>query len=143
MEEGELKERIRGLGEKLDAHRKERQALHPGLTLTGMYNVLEKLRAGEPLSDKDRKIHDEGLVSILKQIHDDLDAAVFEAYGWEDPGRDRFPNGPYLASLSPDKAESSEPSARYGRLGETVPAGQQDAAPPWFLYLIGERMLNG
>jgi hypothetical protein len=76
--------RIRELGEKLDAHRKERQALHPGLTLTGMYNVLEKLRAGEPLSDKDRKIHDEGLVSILKQIHDDLDAAVFKAYGWED-----------------------------------------------------------
>jgi hypothetical protein len=84
LEEGELKERIRGLGEKLDAHRKERQALHPGLTLTGMYNVLEKLRAGEPLNDKERKIHDEGLVSILKQIHDDLDAAVFEAYGWQD-----------------------------------------------------------
>lgn len=84
MEEGELKGRIRELGEKLDAHRKERQALHPGLTLTGMYNVLEKLRAGEPLSDKDRKIHEEGLVSILKQIHDDLDAAVFKAYGWED-----------------------------------------------------------
>ena len=84
LEEGELKERIRGLGEKVDAHRKERQGLHPGLTLTGMYNVLEKLRAGEPLSDKDRKIHDEGLVSILKQIHDALNAAVFEAYGWED-----------------------------------------------------------
>jgi hypothetical protein len=84
LEEGELKERIRGLGEKLDAHRKERQAMHPGLTLTGMYNVLEKLRAGEPLTDKERKIHDEGLVSILKQIHDDLDAAVFEAYGWQD-----------------------------------------------------------
>jgi len=46
--------------------------------------VLEKLRAGEPLSDKDKKIHDEGLVSILKQIHDDLDEAVFQAYGWED-----------------------------------------------------------
>lgn len=58
--------------------------MHPGLTLTGIYNVLEKLRAGEPLSDKDRKIHDEGLVIILKQIHDDLDAAVFEAYGWQD-----------------------------------------------------------
>jgi len=136
LEEGELKERIRGLGEKLDAHRKERQALHPGLTLTGMYNVLEKLRAGEPLSDKDRKIHDEGLVSILKQIHDDLDAAVFQAYGWEDLGRDRFPNGPYLAPLSTDKAESSEPSARYGRLGETVPAGRQDAAPPWEQQLL-------
>ena len=84
LEEGELKGRIRELGKKLDAHRKERQALHPGLTLTGMYNVLEKLRMGEPLSDKDRKIHDEGLVSILQQIHDDLDEAVLLAYGWGD-----------------------------------------------------------
>jgi hypothetical protein len=33
---------------------------------------------------KHRKIHDQGLVTILKQIHDDLDAAVFEAYGWSD-----------------------------------------------------------
>ena len=32
----------------LDAHRKRQQAQHPELTLTDMYNVLEKLRAGEP-----------------------------------------------------------------------------------------------
>ncbi len=47
-----------------------------------MYNVLEKLRAGEELTAKDRVIHEHGLVSILKQIHDELDAAVFDAYGW-------------------------------------------------------------
>lgn len=47
-----------------------------------MYNVLEKLRAGEPLTAKEKTIHEQGLVSVLKQIHDDLDAAVFEAYGW-------------------------------------------------------------
>ena len=29
-----------------------------------------------------KTIHEQGLVSVLKQIHDDLDAAVFEAYGW-------------------------------------------------------------
>ncbi len=75
-------QRIRELGEALDAHRKRQQALHPGLTLTGMYNVLEKLRAGEPLNAKEREIHEQGLVSILKQTHDDLDAAVFAAYGW-------------------------------------------------------------
>ena len=27
-------------------------------------------------------IHEQGLVSVLKQIHDDLDASVFDAYGW-------------------------------------------------------------
>ena len=31
---------------------------------------------------KQQAIHGQGLVSVLKQIHDDLDAAVFEAYGW-------------------------------------------------------------
>jgi hypothetical protein len=74
--------RIRALGETLDAHRKRQQAAHPDLTITGMYNVLEKLRAAEPLSDKEKIIHAHGLVSVLKQIHDDLDAAVFAAYGW-------------------------------------------------------------
>ncbi len=34
-------EKIRALGEQLDAHRKRQQALHPALTMTGMYNVLE------------------------------------------------------------------------------------------------------
>jgi hypothetical protein len=66
------------------AHRKRQQAQHPRLTLTDMYNVLAKLRAGEPLSDADRHIHEQGLVSILRQLHDDLDAAVLAAYGWED-----------------------------------------------------------
>jgi hypothetical protein len=81
--EGELKQRIRDLGERLDAHRKRQQEQYPDLTLTGIYNVLEKLRAGEALTAKDRDIHDKGLVSVLKQIHDDLDEAVLEAYGWD------------------------------------------------------------
>ena len=100
------KERIRPLGEPLDAHRKRQQELFPDLTMTGMYNVLEKLRAAERYDDpprpsnaagetgdglggpsyeltaKEREIHEKGLVSVLKQIHDDLDAAVFDAYGW-------------------------------------------------------------
>ncbi|WP_442482736.1 hypothetical protein [Aeoliella sp. SH292] len=70
------------LGEQLDAHRKRQQQLHPKLTMTGMYNVLEKLRSEEALSAKEREIHEWGLVSVLRQIHDDLDAAVAEAYGW-------------------------------------------------------------
>ncbi len=78
----EQQQRIRELAEQLDAHRKARQAAHPELTMTGMYNVLETLRAGEALSAKDKTIHERGLVSVLKQLHDDLDAAVAAAYGW-------------------------------------------------------------
>ena len=84
LEEGELKQRIRDLGERLDTHRKRQQELHPSLTLTGMYNVLEQLRSGETLTEKDKVIHDQGLVTLLKQLHDELDAAVLEAYGWSD-----------------------------------------------------------
>ena len=76
------KARIRELGEQLDGHRKRQQALHPKLTLTDMYNVLEKLRSGAELTAKERTIHEQGLVSVLRQLHDDLDAAVFDAYGW-------------------------------------------------------------
>ncbi|MDZ8117991.1 class I SAM-dependent DNA methyltransferase [Pontiella agarivorans] len=78
----EQKAAIRALGEQLDAHRKRQQAAHPGLTMTGMYNVLAKLRAGEALTAKEKTIHEQGLVSVLMQIHDELDAAVAAAYGW-------------------------------------------------------------
>jgi hypothetical protein len=61
-----------------------KQEQHPGLTLTGIYNVLEKLRSGEPLTAKEKLIHDQGLVTVLRQIHDELDEAVLEAYGWRD-----------------------------------------------------------
>ena len=73
---------IADLAEQLDAHRKRQQAAHPDLTMTGMYNVLAKLRSGAPLDAKEKKIHEQGLVSILRHIHDDLDAAVADAYGW-------------------------------------------------------------
>ncbi|MCB6180228.1 hypothetical protein LHP98_19150 [Rhodobacter sp. Har01] len=76
------KARLRNLGEQLDAHRKAQQAVHPKLTLTGMYNVLEKLRAKERIDGKDREIYDQGLVGILKDIHDQIDCEVAAAYGW-------------------------------------------------------------
>lgn len=76
------KARLRSLGEQLDAHRKAQQKAHPKLTLTAMYNVLEKLRAGERIEGKDREIYDQGLIGILRDLHDQIDAAVAEAYGW-------------------------------------------------------------
>ena len=80
----EQQKTIRDLAERLDAHRKRQQAQHPGLTLTGMYNVLEKLRSEEALTAKEKIIHEQGLVSVLRELHDELDRAVFAAYGWDD-----------------------------------------------------------
>ncbi|MBB6599554.1 hypothetical protein [Luteimonas sp. MC1825] len=33
---------------------------------------------------KERAIHEQGLVSVLRQLHDELDEAVLYAYGWGD-----------------------------------------------------------
>ncbi|MFR0876140.1 MAG: hypothetical protein ACLSHC_17300, partial [Bilophila wadsworthia] len=49
---------------------------------TGMYNVLEALREGRELTAQERTINEQGLIGILKEIHDQLDVAVAEAYGW-------------------------------------------------------------
>ena len=70
------------LGDDLDRHRKRQQAAHPKLTLTQMYNVLEKLRAGETIEGKDKEIYDQGLIGILRDLHDQIDDAVADAYGW-------------------------------------------------------------
>ncbi len=48
-----------------------------------MYNLLEQLRQGQPLDDKDKAFNQKALVSTLQQIHDELDSAVFAAYDWE------------------------------------------------------------
>ncbi|MFV8823726.1 class I SAM-dependent DNA methyltransferase [Thauera sp. WH-2] len=97
--------RIRDLAEQLDAHRKRQQAQHPELTLTGMYNVLEKLRAGDTLTPKERTIHEQGLVSVLRELHDALDSAVFEAYGWGDLAAELV-GKPGATTPLPDKPEA-------------------------------------
>ncbi len=76
------KQTIRDIAERLDAHRKRQQQLHPTLTLTDMYNLLEKLRAGTNLLEGERRIYDAGLLGILRDLHDELDRAVLQAYGW-------------------------------------------------------------
>jgi hypothetical protein len=74
--------RIRQPAEQLDLHRKRRQAQHPELTMTEMYNVLGKLRSNAPLADREKLIHERGLVSVMEQLHDEIDGAVLDAYGW-------------------------------------------------------------
>jgi SAM-dependent methyltransferase len=76
------KQTIRDIAERLDAHRKRQQEFHPYLTLTDMYNVLEKMRTGIDLTEEDRNFYEAGLIGILRELHEELDSAVLEAYGW-------------------------------------------------------------
>lgn len=77
-----LKDKIRAEAEALDALRKRVLEGHEDLTLTKLYNVLEALREGRALTDAERDMHDRGLVTLIRQHHDAIDALVAEAYGW-------------------------------------------------------------
>ena len=79
-----LRERIANLAEQIDAHRKRvlaPEAGNTGLTLTGLYNVLAALREGRALTAKEKTQHTQGLVGVLRELHDELDTAVLAAYG--------------------------------------------------------------
>lgn len=116
---------IRELAEQLDAHRKRQQAAHPTLTLTDLYNVVEKLKAGETLTAKDQAINQMGLASVVLSLHQQIDAAVADAYG--------FPNGlpeseilTRLVRLNHERAaEEAAGKIRYLRPSYQAPGQQQ------------------
>ncbi len=139
-----LRERIASLAEHIDAHRKrvlaERDALAAppappspaGLTLTGLYNVLDALREGRALTAKEKAIHDAGLVAVLRSLHDELDAAVLAAYGWADLTlpRDEQTLLTRLVALNNERAaEETNGTIRYLRPAYQDPAqrGKTDA----------------
>ena len=71
---------IRELAEELDVHRKA--AYERGAKLAQTYNLLERLRSGAALTEKEQALDAKGLVSLLLDLHRKLDAAVAQAYGW-------------------------------------------------------------
>ncbi len=123
-----LKARLRQLGEDLDAHRKRQQAQHPKLTLTAMYNCLEKLRAGDRIEGKDKETYDQGLIGILRDLHDQIDASVAEAYGWSATLTDDEILHNLVALNRERAAEEASGLIRYLRPDYQNPAGQTATA---------------
>jgi hypothetical protein len=80
-----LRARIADVAERLDAHRKAALERDERVTMTGMYNVVEKLRSGAPLTKKEQAVHTVAACGVLRDLHEELDALVAEAYGWEWP----------------------------------------------------------
>lgn len=127
-----LRAGIAAIAEELDAHRKARMEAHPHLTLTRLYNVLAALRAGTPLSPEERDIHDAGQVSILRTLHDRLDAAVADAYGWPRDLSDAEVVARVVALNAARVAEEAAGQVRWLRPGyqapnEAVRVAQQQA----------------
>ena len=76
------REIIGDLAEELDATRKEVLAEHSDLTLTGLYNLREKLKKGEAFDLVELDQRTRGRVDIIAELHDRIDDAVADAYGW-------------------------------------------------------------
>jgi hypothetical protein len=77
----QVRDPIASIAEALDSRRWKALACSEKVTLTRIYNVLEKLRAGEPLTPAEREIHDLAACGVLLDLHNELDALVAEAYG--------------------------------------------------------------
>src|SRR6185437_4431317 len=99
--------RVRQLSEELDALRKTVLAEHGFLTMTKLYNVREKLKSGAPLNDSEKAIHDAGCVGVIHELHNRIDAAVAEAYGWPADLSDEDILG-RLVALNKERAEEEK-----------------------------------
>jgi len=122
--------RLRALGEELDATRKTVQAEHPDLTLTGLYNVLEKVRAGAELTPAEADVKARGRVLILKDLHDQIDRATADAYGWpHDLTDDQILEN--LVALNAERAaEEAAGHVRWLRPDYQIPRFAKSAAAP-------------
>ncbi|MCA3255526.1 MAG: hypothetical protein INF91_07915 [Alphaproteobacteria bacterium] len=127
---------IEELADELDQTRKAVQTRFPDLTMTGLYNVRAKLAAAEPLTAADRDVLDRGRVAILAELHNRLDAAVADAYGWP---ADLAADGivARLVALNAERAAEERagrvrwlrPDYQLARAGVTVLGDAAEAAP--------------
>ncbi len=77
-----VRKNIRNHAEELDDLRKKVIAEHPDLNLTRLYNFMEKISAGELLSDDEKDAVHRGFIPIMMRLHEEIDKAVAAAYGW-------------------------------------------------------------
>jgi hypothetical protein len=80
-----LRAAIAALAERIDAHRKAALTRGEKVGMTIMYNVVDRLRSGEALSKAEREVHELAACGTLRDLHDELDRLVAEAYGWTWP----------------------------------------------------------
>jgi hypothetical protein len=90
-----------------------------------LYNVLEKLRKGEALTEKEQDIHERGLVSVMKHLHEQIDAAVFDAYGWPRDLSDEEILGRLVELNQERRAEEAKGLVRWLRPEYQAPAAKR------------------
>jgi hypothetical protein len=73
---------IAGIAEELDATRKAALAEADKLTMTELYNLRDKLRSGAEMDEKEQRRATKARAAIVNRLHEQLDEAVADAYGW-------------------------------------------------------------
>lgn len=73
---------IAELAEELDETRKNALTEVPGLTMTEIYNLREKLRSGATMDFIEQDRATKARAGIVNRLHEQIDAAVADAYGW-------------------------------------------------------------
>jgi hypothetical protein len=81
------------------------------------------------LSAKDKTIYEQGLVGILRQLHDELDEAVFAAYGWPADLSDEAILEKLVALNAERAAEEAQGMVRWLRPEYQAPAEVMKQAP--------------
>ena len=115
------RERIGEAITRLHEHRADAVDRDHSVTMTAMYNVVEKLRTGEELTEAERQVHEVAACGLLRDLHDELDQAVAEAYGWSWPIQEGEILARVVALHDERKAEEAAGSVRWLRPTYQVP----------------------
>ena len=125
----ELHSRIGEAAARLDSHRKAALSRDERITMTRMYNIVEKLRSGEALTPAERTINELAACGILRDLHDELDKLVAEAYGWPWP-MEREEILERLVALHDDRVEEEKRGLiRWIRPDYQIPRFAPEQAP--------------
>jgi hypothetical protein len=109
------------LAEELDYTRKAVLDEVPDLTMTEIYNLRDKMRSGLEMSNVDNDRARAARVGIVHRLHEQIDAAVADAYGWPvDLSRSEIVTR--LVALNAERAkEEAEGNIRWLRPDYQIP----------------------
>lgn len=150
----QLRAKISKIAESIDLHRKNALARSEKVGMTAIYNVIDKIRDHIELTKTEREINTVAACGSLRELHDELDRLISDAYGWS------WPTTPgvildRLVDLHDRRVEEERagtvrwlrPDYQRSRFAEGKPAASRGKTPktdvgsprsPWPIEAIGQ-----
>ncbi len=109
--------RISHAARSIDEFRRSQLSMNAELSLTELYNTLESFRLKRPLDTVEQEVFASALIGVFAELHDELDRAVLEAYGWSDLAVDLVGKpGGTIPSVGPTPTQDAAEQDLLGRL---------------------------